>query len=56
MKNKSLSPIKKKLYEFPDFPRVKAPKLSDVATSQFPKGPGVQEYIGAYAQGLLVPL
>lgn len=45
----------KELYEFPDFPRDKAPKLSDVATSLFPKGAGVQEYIEAYAQefGLL---
>ena len=48
--------VPKELYEFPDFPRDKAPKLSDVATSLFPKGAGVQEYIEAYAQGLLVPL
>jgi len=41
--------VPKELYEFPDYPRDQAFKLSAKATAEFPKGEGVQEYIESYA-------
>merc|ERR1712166_545097 len=41
--------VPKELYEFPDYPRDQAFKLSAKATEDFPKGEGVQEYIESYA-------